>query len=345
MLADYAAYLRELVDLTRHPPAEGRRGRGQRHGRPHRARRSSRACRSTSSRCTSSWTAPSRTTRPTRSTRRTSSTCRPSVPRGGRRRRRRLRRRRRPLLRRRRARRAGVARRAITALVAVRELAKDPGGTVIHNLITSQAVPEIVAEHGGKPVRTRVGHSFIKEEMARTGAIFGGEHSAHYYFRDFWRADTGMLAALHVLAALGEQDGPLSDAGRRVRPLRRLRRDQLHGRRPGGPAGRDQGRVRPAATASRSTSWTASPCTLPDGSWFNLRASNTEPLLRLNVEAADDGRRRRAARRGPRDRAGLRRGDRGRHSSTRSCWRSWPARAPTTRRCSSGRRTTRTRTS
>src|SRR4051812_40221198 len=103
---------------------------------------------------------------------------------------------------------------AITALVAVRELAKDPGGTVIHNLITSKAVPEIVAEHGGKPVRTRVGHSFIKAEMATTGAIFGGEHSAHYYFRQFWNADTGMLAALHVLAALGEQPEPLSELTR-----------------------------------------------------------------------------------------------------------------------------------
>src|SRR3954470_3820464 len=93
---------------------------------------------------------------------------------------------------------------AITALVAVRELAKHPGSTIIHNLITSHAVPEIVAEHGGTPVRTRVGHSFIKQVMAETGAVFGGEHSAHYYFRDFWRADSGMLAALHVLAALGE---------------------------------------------------------------------------------------------------------------------------------------------
>src|SRR5688572_6767577 len=99
---------------------------------------------------------------------------------------------------------------AVTALVAVRELAKHPGGTVIHNLITSRAVPEIIREHGGVPVRTRVGHSFIKEEMARTDAVFGGEHSAHYYFRDFWRADTGMLAALHVLSALAEQQLPLS---------------------------------------------------------------------------------------------------------------------------------------
>src|SRR5690348_7169034 len=100
---------------------------------------------------------------------------------------------------------------AITALVAVRELAKAPGGSIIHNLITSRVVPEIVHEHGGVPIRTRVGHSFIKAEMARSGAVFGGEHSAHYYFRDFWFADSGMLAALHVLAALGGQDRPLSE--------------------------------------------------------------------------------------------------------------------------------------
>src|SRR4051812_14603017 len=100
---------------------------------------------------------------------------------------------------------------AITALVAVRELAKGHGTVIIHNLITSHAVPEIVREHGGEPVRTRVGHSFIKAEMDRTDAVFGGEHSAHYYFRDFWRADTGMLAAMHVLAALGEQSRPLSE--------------------------------------------------------------------------------------------------------------------------------------
>ncbi|WP_031093866.1 phosphomannomutase/phosphoglucomutase, partial [Streptomyces sp. NRRL S-15] len=106
---------------------------------------------------------------------------------------------------------AGVSPSAITALVAARELARNGGkGTVIHNLITSWSVPEVVRENGGTPVRTRVGHSFIKAEMAEHGAIFGGEHSAHYYFRDFWNADTGMLAALHVLAALGGQDGPLS---------------------------------------------------------------------------------------------------------------------------------------
>ena len=96
---------------------------------------------------------------------------------------------------------------AVTALVAERELAKEPGATIIHNLITSRSVPELVDELGGVAVRTRVGHSFIKQQMAETGAVFGGEHSAHYYFRDFWGADSGMLAALHVLAALGEQDG------------------------------------------------------------------------------------------------------------------------------------------
>jgi phosphomannomutase len=100
---------------------------------------------------------------------------------------------------------------AITALVATRELAKFPGSTVIHNLITSAAVGEIIIERGGTPVRSRVGHSFIKAEMARTNAVFGGEHSAHYYFRDFWFADTGMLAAMHVLAALGGQEQPLSE--------------------------------------------------------------------------------------------------------------------------------------
>src|SRR5919204_232573 len=106
---------------------------------------------------------------------------------------------------------APVSPSAITALVATRELAKAPGSAVIHNLITSHAVPEIVREHGGRPIRTRVGHSFIKAEMAREGAVFGGEHSAHYYFKDFWFADTGMLAAMHVLAALGEQDKTLAE--------------------------------------------------------------------------------------------------------------------------------------
>jgi phosphomannomutase len=175
---------------------------------------------------------------------------------------------------------------SITALVAVRELAKDPGSSIIHNLITSKAVPEIVREHGGTPVRTRVGHSFIKQEMASTGAIFGGEHSAHYYFRDFWRADTGMLAALHVLAALGGQPGPLSEltaAYSRYAASGEINStvtDQA-GRMAAvkqAYAGRD------GVTVDELDGLTVN---LPDGSWFNLRPSNTEPLLRLNIEAAD----------------------------------------------------------
>ncbi|MDT7796823.1 MAG: phosphomannomutase [Actinomycetota bacterium] len=175
---------------------------------------------------------------------------------------------------------------AITALVAVRELAKDPGGTIIHNLITSKGVPEIVAEHGGKPVRTRVGHSFIKAEMARTGAIFGGEHSAHYYFRDFWRADTGMLAALHVLAALGEQEGPLSEltsAYSRYAASGEINStvdDQVAKMM----SVKDVFGGRSGVEIDELDGLTVQ---LPGGAWFNLRPSNTEPLLRLNVEAAN----------------------------------------------------------
>ncbi|MGV9821081.1 phosphomannomutase/phosphoglucomutase [Nocardia xishanensis] len=172
---------------------------------------------------------------------------------------------------------------AITALVAERELAKEPGATIIHNLITSRAVPELVHELGGTPVRTRVGHSFIKQQMAATGAVFGGEHSAHYYFRDFWGADSGMLAALHVLAALGEKDRPISElmssyetyaasgeinstvADAKARTLAVVE------------AFEDR-----AKSVDRLDGVTVQ---LADNAWFNLRASNTEPLLRLNVEA------------------------------------------------------------
>ncbi len=174
----------------------------------------------------------------------------------------------------------------LTALIAVRELAREPGSSIIHNLITSHAVPEIVAEHGGVAVRTRVGHSFIKGEMARTGAIFGGEHSGHFYFRDFWRADSGMLAALHVLAALGTQDGPLSAM------LAQYSRYAASGEINSEVS--DQGTVikeieqsfgaRPGAEIDQLDGLTVQ---LPDGGWFNVRPSNTEPLLRLNVEAKD----------------------------------------------------------
>jgi len=176
---------------------------------------------------------------------------------------------------------------AVTALVATRELAKEPGATIIHNLITSHAVPEIVTEHGGKAVRTRVGHSFIKEEMARTGAIFGGEHSAHYYFRDFWRADTGMLAALHVLAALGEQDGPLSALTAEFKryaasgEVNSTVDDQVARQL----AVKDAFADRSGVTIDELDGLTVQ---LPGGAWFNLRPSNTEPLLRLNVEAPTD---------------------------------------------------------
>ena len=170
----------------------------------------------------------------------------------------------------------------VTSLVAARELGREIGATIIHNVITSRAVPELVAERGGTPLRSRVGHSYIKAMMADTGAIFGGEHSAHYYFRDFWGADSGMLAALYVLAALGEQDRPLSELTA------------------------DYQRYESSGEINFTVA-DASLCTeavlksfgsrihsidhvdgvtvdLGDGSWFNLRSSNTEPLLRLNVE-------------------------------------------------------------
>lgn len=175
---------------------------------------------------------------------------------------------------------------AITALVAARELAKHPGANIVHNLITSRAVPEVIKEHGGVPVRTRVGHSFIKQTMAETGAVFGGEHSAHFYFRDFWFADSGMLAALHVLAALGEQPRPLSEL------LREYDRYPASGEINSEVA--DQaaaaGRVR-AAFAGRPGVAIDELDGLTVGArdwWFNLRPSNTEPLLRLNAEAADE---------------------------------------------------------
>jgi phosphomannomutase len=173
----------------------------------------------------------------------------------------------------------------LTALIATRELAREPGGTVIHNLITSRAVPEIIAENGGLPVRTRVGHSFIKAEMARTSAIFGGEHSGHFYFRDFWFADSGMLAALHVLAALGHQDGPLSHLLARYARYAASGEINSEVADQAGAAARvrDAFAGRPGVSTDELDGLTVR---VPDW-WFNLRPSNTEPLLRLNVEAAD----------------------------------------------------------
>jgi phosphomannomutase len=170
---------------------------------------------------------------------------------------------------------------AITALVAVRELARFPGSTIIHNVITSAAVPEIIAEQGGTPVRSRVGHSFIKADMARTNAVFGGEHSAHYYFRDFWFADTGMLAAMHVLAALGGQPRPLSELAAEYE--RYSASGEINSTVDDVPA--KVADVRAAFLGADFDELDGLTVRLDDGSWFNLRASNTEPLLRLNVEA------------------------------------------------------------
>jgi phosphomannomutase len=175
----------------------------------------------------------------------------------------------------------------LAALIATRELAREPGATVIHNLITSRAVPELITEHGGTPVRTRVGHSFIKAKMAETNAVFGGEHSGHFYFRDFWVADSGMLAALHVLAALGHDSRPLSAM------LQDFSRYAASGEINSEVA--DQA----AATAKVKNIYSERPgvtldeldglTIMGDDWWFNIRPSNTEPLLRLNVEAATPG--------------------------------------------------------
>ena len=172
---------------------------------------------------------------------------------------------------------------AITALVADRELAREPGATVIHNLITSRAVPEVIAERGGTPVRARVGHSYIKALMAQSGAIFGGEHSAHYYFRDFWGADSGMLAALHVLAALGRHDRPLSEMMADYQ--RYADSGEINFRVDDAPACVDDVLESFAAQTVSIDRMDGVTVDLGDGAWFNLRTSNTEPLLRLNVEA------------------------------------------------------------
>jgi phosphomannomutase len=170
--------------------------------------------------------------------------------------------------------------------VAVRELAKHPGSKIVHNLITSRAVPEIISEHGGTPVRTRVGHSFIKQTMAETGAVFGGEHSAHFYFRDFWFADSGMLAALHVLAALGEQQGPLS--GLLSSYTRYVASGEINSEVSDQAA--TTARVREAFEGREGVTTDELDGLTVGGDdwWFNLRPSNTEPLLRLNAEASDE---------------------------------------------------------
>jgi phosphomannomutase len=174
----------------------------------------------------------------------------------------------------------------LTALIAERELGKEPGSTIIHNLITSRAVPEVVTEHGGTPVRTRVGHSFIKAEMARTGAVFGGEHSGHFYFRDFWGADSGMLAALHTLAALGTQDGTLSALLSSY--ARYAASGEINSTVADAKAKVAELKARYASAGQDELDGLT--VDLGEGTWFNVRPSNTEPLLRLNVEAPDEAR-------------------------------------------------------
>ncbi len=176
---------------------------------------------------------------------------------------------------------------ALTALIADRALATEPGATVIHSLITSRAVPELVTEKGGTPVRTRVGHSYIKATMAETDAIFGGEHSGHFYFRDFWRADSGMLAALHALAALAGSEAPASElfgAYQRY-PLS----GEINSRVPDGATPRILAAIRDRYTGAEGVELDElDGLTVSHADWwFNVRASNTEPLLRLNAEGRD----------------------------------------------------------
>jgi len=174
----------------------------------------------------------------------------------------------------------------LTTLIATRELARDPGATIIHNLITSRAVPEIVREHGGTPVRTRVGHSFIKAKMAETGAVFGGEHSGHFYFRDFWRADSGMLAALHALAALGEQPKPLSEL--LAAYSRYVASGEINSTVSDQASAAQQVQARYADMAGVVVDHLDGLTVAGPDWWFNVRPSNTEPLMRVNVEAADE---------------------------------------------------------
>lgn len=180
---------------------------------------------------------------------------------------------------------------AITGMVARREISRaraagEETPVIIHNLLTSRAVPELVAEDGGRAVRTRVGHSFIKAVMAEEGAVFGGEHSAHFYFRDFWNADTGMLAAMHVLAALGEQDGPLSELGRQYEPY--VSSGEINSEIEDKAGAIERVQADFAGEDIDVDTMDGSTFTARDGGWwFNLRPSNTEPFLRLNAEAKD----------------------------------------------------------
>jgi phosphomannomutase len=175
----------------------------------------------------------------------------------------------------------------LTALIAARELQRSPGSTIIHNLITSKAVPEVVSECGGSAVKTRVGHSFIKATMAETDAVFGGEHSGHFYFRDFWRADSGMLAAMHMLAALGSTPEGTTISSLLTEFERYVASGEIN------TPVEDQSAMMDLIESTFAghddvTTDHMDGLTIDGGQWwFNVRPSNTEPLLRLNVEARE----------------------------------------------------------
>jgi phosphomannomutase len=168
----------------------------------------------------------------------------------------------------------------LTALVAAAMLEREPGAKVVHNLICSWAVPEVIREHGGDPIRTRVGHSFIKQVMAETGAVFGGEHSGHYYFRDNYGADSGMIAAVIALGELSRSKRTLSQL---LEPYRRYHSSGEINSRVDDPRGRIEGIAR-ALRDGRQDRLDGLTVEFDDW-WCNVRPSNTEPLLRLNVEA------------------------------------------------------------
>src|SRR5262245_3010484 len=177
----------------------------------------------------------------------------------------------------------GVSGSEVTALVARAMLEREPGATVVYNLICSWAVPEVIREHGGNPVRTRVGHSFIKQVMAETGAVFGGEHSGHYYFRENYRADSGLIAAVVVLEQLSLADAPLSQV---LAPFGRYRASGEINTRVRDQAGKVE-EIAGAYAEGRQDRTDGLTVEFEDW-WFNVRPSNTEPLLRLNVEARTD---------------------------------------------------------
>ena len=176
----------------------------------------------------------------------------------------------------------------LTALIATRELKKNPGANIIYNLISSRAVVEIVEESGGTAIRSRVGHSYIKKLMAETGAVFGGEHSGHFYFKDFWRADSGMLAALHAIAALGEVNVALSKI---LKPFARyIASGEINSKVSDVQAAMSQVEKIYGEKQDVAVDHLDGLTINGDTWWFNLRASNTEPLLRLNVEASTQAR-------------------------------------------------------